>query len=72
MGSVCAPDPLTLAPDDPMSSAAALVREHAIRRTLVVEGGPPVGPASPGAPDEAWETGSAPAGISRAQPDGNS
>ncbi len=43
VGSVCTPDPLTLAPDDPVASAVALMREHAVRRIPVVEGGLPVG-----------------------------
>jgi CBS domain-containing protein len=71
-GSVCTPDPLTLAPDDPVSSAVALMREHAIRRIPVVEGGLPVGLVSLGDLAEAREPGSALADISRARPDGNS
>ncbi|MFI1422043.1 CBS domain-containing protein [Streptomyces sp. NPDC020731] len=71
-GSMCAPDPLALAPDDPVSSAVALMREHAIRRIPVVEGGLPVGPVSLGDPAEAREPGSAPAGIGHAEPDRNS
>ncbi|MFI2506855.1 CBS domain-containing protein [Streptomyces sp. NPDC018972] len=70
--SVCTPDPLTLAPDDPVSSAVALMREHAIRRIPVVEGGLPVGLVSLGDLAEAREPGSALADISRADPDRNS
>lgn len=71
-GDVCTPNPLTLAPDDPVSSAVALMREHAIRRIPVVEGGLPVGLASLGDLAEARDPGSALAGISRAEPDENS
>ncbi|MFJ7136728.1 CBS domain-containing protein [Streptomyces fungicidicus] len=67
-----AADPLTLAPDDPVSSAVALMREHAIRRIPVVEGGLPVGLVSLGDLAEARDPGSALAGISRAEPDENS
>ncbi|MER7486950.1 CBS domain-containing protein [Streptomyces sp. NPDC126497] len=72
VGSVCTRDPLTLAPDDPVSSAVALMREHAIRRIPVVEGGLPVGLVSLGDLAGARGSGSALAGISRAQPDENS
>ncbi|MEU5508786.1 CBS domain-containing protein [Streptomyces fungicidicus] len=71
-GDVCTPNPLTLAPDDPVSSAVALMREHAIRRIPVVEGGLPVGLVSLGDLGEARDPGSALAGISRAEPDENS
>ena len=71
-GDVCTPNPLTLAPDDPVSSAVALMREHAIRRIPVVEGGLPVGLVSLGDLAEARDPGSALAGISRAEPDENS
>ncbi len=69
VGSVCTPDPLTLAPDDPVSAAVALMREHAIRRVPVVEGGLPVGLVSLGDLAEARDPGSALADISRAEPD---
>ncbi|AYL38793.1 CBS domain-containing protein [Streptomyces fungicidicus] len=71
-GDVCTPNPLTLALDDPVSSAVALMREHAIRRIPVVEGGLPVGLVSLGDLAEARDPGSALAGISRAEPDENS
>ncbi|CAL9636324.1 Hypoxic response protein 1 [Streptomyces sp. enrichment culture] len=71
-GSVCTPDPLTLAPDDPVSSAVALMREHAVRRIPVVENGLPVGLVSLGDLARAQDPGSALADISRAEPDENS
>ncbi|MFI8205122.1 CBS domain-containing protein [Streptomyces sp. NPDC085937] len=67
--SVCTPDPLTLAPDDPVSSAVALMREHAVRRIPVVEGGLPVGLVTLGDLAEARDPESALADISRAEPD---
>lgn len=69
VGSVCTPDPLTLAPDDPVSAAVALMRENAVRRVPVVEGGLPVGLVSLGDLAEARDPGSALADISRAEPD---
>ncbi|MFF7853102.1 CBS domain-containing protein [Streptomyces sp. NPDC007904] len=71
-GSVCTPDPLTLDPHDPVSSAVALMREHAVRRIPVVENGLPVGLVSLGDLAEARDPGSALADISRAEPDENS
>ncbi|KAF3468428.1 CBS domain-containing protein [Streptomyces sp. Tu 3180] len=70
-GSVCSPDPLTLAPDDPVSSAVALMREHAVRRIPVVENGLPVGLVSLGDLARARDPESALADISRAEPDEN-
>ncbi|MEU6355112.1 CBS domain-containing protein [Streptomyces sp. NPDC047072] len=46
--SVCTPDPVTVAPGDPVAQAVALMREHAIRRLPVVEDGLPVGMVSLG------------------------
>ncbi|MGX1315680.1 CBS domain-containing protein [Streptomyces calvus] len=68
-GSVCTPNPVTLAPDDPVPRAVALMREHAIRRIPVIEGGLPVGLVSLGDLAEARDPGSALADISRAEPD---
>lgn len=41
--SVCTPDPVLVAPQDPVSAAVALMRLHAVRRLPVVEDGLPVG-----------------------------
>jgi predicted transcriptional regulator len=46
--SVCTPDPVLLAPDDPVGAAVALMRTHAVRRLPVVEDGLPVGMVSLG------------------------
>ncbi|MFI0537310.1 CBS domain-containing protein [Streptomyces sp. WSLK1-3] len=67
--SVCTPDPLTVAPGDPVTQAAALMRAHAVRRLPVVEDGLPVGMVSLGDIAEARDPGSALADISRAEPD---
>ncbi|MFF9216606.1 CBS domain-containing protein [Streptomyces viridosporus] len=71
-GSVCTPHPVTLAPDAPVSTAVALMREHAVRRLPVVENGLPVGLVSLGDLARARDPGSALADISRAKPDENS
>ncbi|NJP49865.1 CBS domain-containing protein [Streptomyces sp. SBST2-5] len=69
VGSVCSREPLTLGPDDPVSTAVALMREKAVRRIPVVENGLPVGMVSLGDLAEAQDPGSALADISRADPD---
>jgi CBS domain-containing protein len=66
---VCTPDPVVVAPDDPVSTAVALMREHAVRRLPVLEGGLPVGMVSLGDLAEAEDPDSALADISRALPD---
>jgi CBS domain-containing protein len=67
--SVCTPDPVTVAPNDPVSAAVTLMREHAVRRLPVLEGGLPVGMVSLGDLAEAQDPASALADISRAEPD---
>jgi CBS domain-containing protein len=67
--AVCTPDPLVIGPDDPVSTAVTLMREHAVRRLPVVEGGLPVGVVSLGDLAEAEDPRSALADISRAAPD---
>jgi CBS domain-containing protein len=67
--SVCTPDPVMVAPDDAVSRAITLMREHAVRRLPVVEGGLPVGIVSLGDLAEAQDPRSALADISRAEPD---
>jgi CBS domain-containing protein len=66
---VCTPDPVVVAPDDPVSTAVALMREHAVRRLPVIEDGLPVGMVSLGDLAEAEDPDSALADISRALPD---
>jgi CBS domain-containing protein len=68
-GSVCTPDPLVVAPYDPVSAAEALMREQAVRRLPVVENGLPVGMVSLGDLAEAEDPASPLADISRATPD---
>ncbi|MFF7308075.1 CBS domain-containing protein [Streptomyces sp. NPDC008137] len=67
--SVCTPRPVTVSPDDTVATAAALMREHAVRRLPVVENGLPVGMVSLGDLAEAEDPASALADISRAEPD---
>jgi CBS domain-containing protein len=67
--SVCTPDPLVVAPQDPVTAAVALMRQHAVRRLPVVEDGLPVGVVSLGDLAEAQDPDSALADISRATPD---
>ncbi|GAA2424146.1 CBS domain-containing protein [Streptomyces glaucus] len=67
--SVCTPDPLVVAPDDPVSAAVALMREHAVRRLPVVENGLPVGLVSLGDLAEAQDPASPGADISLAELD---
>jgi CBS domain-containing protein len=45
---VCSQDPVTVTPGDPADTAERLLREHAIRRLPVVQGGRPVGAISLG------------------------
>ncbi|GAA2303462.1 CBS domain-containing protein [Streptomyces kunmingensis] len=44
--AVCTPAPVAVGPDERVSAAAALMREHAVRRLPVVEGGRAVGTVS--------------------------
>lgn len=68
--SVCSPDPVVVAPQDPVPAAVALMRRHAVRRLPVVEDGLPVGMVSLGDLAEARDPDSALADISRASPGG--
>ncbi|MFG3659402.1 CBS domain-containing protein [Streptomyces sp. NPDC047706] len=67
--SVCTPDPVMVGPQDPVSTAVALMREKAVRRLPVVEDGLPVGMVSLGDLALAQDPQSALADISRADPD---
>ncbi|MET9444956.1 CBS domain-containing protein [Streptomyces sp. NPDC006610] len=62
---VCTPEPLVVRPEDPVSTAVALMREKAIRRLPVVEDGLPVGVVTLGDLAMAQEPDSALADISR-------
>ncbi|MGB8943492.1 MAG: CBS domain-containing protein [Streptomyces sp.] len=41
--AICTPNPVTVTPDDAVSSAVSLMLEYAVRRLPVVEDGQPVG-----------------------------
>lgn len=67
--AVCTPNPVVIGPDDAVSAAVELMREHAVRRLPVVEDGHPVGMVSLGDLAVSEDPGSALAEISRAGPD---
>lgn len=67
--AVCTPNPVVIGPDDAVSAAVELMREHAIRRLPVVEDGHAVGMLSLGDLAVSEDPGSALAEISRAAPD---
>ncbi|RZB17084.1 CBS domain-containing protein [Streptomyces sp. F001] len=67
--SVCTPHPVMVSPQDPVSTAVALMREKAVRRLPVVENGLPVGMVSLGDLAVTQDPDSALADISRAEPD---
>ncbi|MDH2390240.1 MULTISPECIES: CBS domain-containing protein [Streptomyces] len=46
--AVCTLTPVSIGPDEPVSSAVSLMREHAVRRLPVVEGDRPIGMVSLG------------------------
>lgn len=48
LGEVCSRELVTVGPDDDLTKAGKLMRERAVRRTPVVEGGRPVGIVSIG------------------------
>ena len=48
LDEVCSSNIATISPDDPVSAAVDMMRERAIRRLPVVEGGKPVGVVSIG------------------------
>ncbi|WP_093798088.1 CBS domain-containing protein [Streptomyces sp. Wb2n-11] len=66
--SVCTPATVCVGPDDEVSTAVALMRQHAVRRLPVVEGGLPLGVVSIGDLAEIRDPRSALADISRAAP----
>ncbi|MGP3925263.1 CBS domain-containing protein [Streptomyces sp. 8N616] len=67
--SVCTPEPVTVRPDDSVTTAVALMRTHAIRRLPVVQDGAPMGVVSIGDLAQEQDPDSALADISRASPD---
>ncbi|MEU7576981.1 CBS domain-containing protein [Streptomyces sp. NPDC041068] len=67
--AICTPNPVVVAPDDAVSAAVDLMRDHAVRRLPVVEDGQPVGMVSLGDLALARDPSSALADISGADPD---
>ena len=67
--AVCTPDPVMIGPDDAVSAAVELMRDHAVRRLPVVENGHAVGMVSLGDLAVSQDPASALADISRARPD---
>lgn len=48
VGEICSSEPVTLSPDDDLDRAVDLMRQHAVRRIPVVDGGRPIGVVSIG------------------------
>lgn len=69
VGSACTTDPITLTLSDKAGDAVKTMREHAIRRVPVVDGGRPVGIVSIGDLATEYDSDSALADISKAPPD---
>lgn len=67
--AVCTPHPVVVGPDDAVSVAVTLMRDHAVRRLPVLEDGHPVGMVSLGDLAVSQDPRSALADISRAEPD---
>ncbi|MCF3119895.1 CBS domain-containing protein [Streptomyces arenae] len=67
--AICTPNPVVVGPDDAVSAAVGLMREHAVRRLPVVEDGQPVGMVSLGDLALSQDPSSALADISGAEPD---
>lgn len=68
LGEICSRDVTTLSPDDSVKDAVRIMREKAIRRIPVVEGGTPIGIVSIGDLAVERDPQSALADISAAQP----
>lgn len=69
LGEVVSPEIVSVAPDDPVERAIQLMREKAVRRLPVLEGGKPVGVLSLGDLAVAREGDSVLADISEEPPD---
>ncbi|MFD7294080.1 CBS domain-containing protein [Streptomyces sp. NPDC059897] len=67
--AVCTPHPVSVGPDDEVSAAVALMREHAVRRLPVVQDGHAVGMISLGDLALTRDPASALTDISGAEPD---
>ena len=68
VGAICSADVATVAPDETVDKVISLMRQKAIRRVPVVEGGKPVGVISLGDLAIEKDSKSALADISAAQP----
>jgi len=68
IGEICSEDLVTVGPDDDVAVAARLVRERAVRRLPVIDGGRPVGVVSIGDLALDWGERSALADVSAAPP----
>jgi signal-transduction protein with cAMP-binding, CBS, and nucleotidyltransferase domain len=68
VGEICSAEIVTVTPDDPVDKVVSLMREKAIRRVPVVEGGRPVGVISLGDLAKKKDENSALAEISSARP----
>ena len=68
VGEICSAEIVTVTPDDPVDKVVSLMREKAIRRVPVVEGGRPVGVISLGDLAKEKDENSALAEISSARP----
>ena len=68
LASCCTHDEVTVTPDDSIDRGVQLLREHAVRRLLVVEGGKPAGIVSIGDLAVERDTDSALAEISASEP----
>lgn len=66
--AICTPNPVVVTPDDAVSAAVGLMRDHAVRRLPVVEDGRPVGMVSLGDLALTQDPSSALADISGADP----
>ncbi|MYT74314.1 MULTISPECIES: CBS domain-containing protein [unclassified Streptomyces] len=67
--AVCTPRPVSVGPDEPVSAAVTLMREHSVRRLPVVEDGRAVGMVSLGDLAVARDPGSTLADLSGGVPD---
>lgn len=67
--AVCTPKSVVIGPDDAVSAAVELMRDHAVRRLPALDEGHPVGMVSLGDLAVAQDPGSVLADISRAEPD---
>jgi CBS domain-containing protein len=68
VADICSRDPVTIDVGEPLETAVTLMRQHAIRRIPVVEGGEPVGIVSLGDLAEERDPDSVLGRISQAEP----